>query len=681
MEWLYRTGLGAYHLGIRTAARLGHERARKWVRGRQQDVSPAIRALHAAGRPVLWLHAASLGEFEQGLPVLRALRECRPEWATVVTFFSPSGYERCHDSPEADVVAYLPVDTPAAARAWQALLRPRLAVFVKYEFWHYHLAALRRNGVPTFLVAGRFRADQPFFRSFGGWWRGMLDAFTHFCVQTDEDARLLARYGYHNTTVTGDPRVDRTAELAITPFHDERLAAFAAPGPVLFAGSVWPDDVALIQDAWPSLQSNWRLVLAPHQLREEEIEAWRAAFNADRYTGPATGRSVLILDTVGILSRAYRYGRVAYVGGGFGSGLHNTLEPLSYGLPVLFGPKHHKFPEAGEAIRRGGAFSVRTPDELTRVLEELDGPAAYAESHKAQLAYRNENRGAGRRTAEALLRLLVLLLLALPVQAQHWSQADRMLDALDGTFTKCNLMASVSGLEWRPGLCLAAAELPRNGTISLDVPLEAGRQYVFIASAESSAIDIDLFLRDPAGRVIEEDTEDDKTPVVEVAVDTSGVYSLQLHLLGGRDTTAFVSLGLLQSFGRDIRPDDYRQISQQFAAAAGAVRAAGGARRFGVQPGTWSVFGALLDDEEGTTIDNVQLPAGRSFIAATGGETLQNLDLFLANAALEIVRADDDPDPFPMIEYDNPAAAAHSVRVEVVRARGRSLVLIGLFSR
>ncbi len=341
MEWLYRTGTGAYHLGIRTAARFGHARAAKWVAGRKVDIGPAIEALHARGRPVAWLHAASLGEFEQGRPVLTALRESRPDLAFVVTFFSPSGYERCRDTELAEVVAYLPPDTPRAARDWMTLLRPRFAVFVKYEFWHYHLNALQAAGVPTFLIAGSFRPGQPFFQPYGSFWRSMLGRFTHLMVQTEGDRVLLRKIGIDRVTVTGDPRIDRTLTLAATPFTDTRLAAFTAGHPTLFAGSVWEADVRILAGAWPTLPPKWRLVLAPHQLQEAEVAQWQRLFFAERYTEAPGDHRVMILNTIGILSRAYRYARLAYVGGAFGSGLHNTLEPMSYGLPVRIRPKIH----------------------------------------------------------------------------------------------------------------------------------------------------------------------------------------------------------------------------------------------------------------------------------------------------------------------------------------------------
>lgn len=680
-EWLYRTGVGAYHLGISLAARLGNPQAREWVAGRQQDVSDRIHALHRAGRPIVWMHAASLGEFEQGRPVLEALREARPEWAVVLTFFSPSGYRRCHGTAVAEVVAYLPRDGARAAADWLDLLRPRMVLFVKYEFWYNHLRTLHARGVPTFLIAGSFRSGQLFFRPYGGFYRRMLGYFTHLLVQTIADRELLGRWGIQHVTVTGDPRVDRTAALARTDFTDARLAAFTRDHPTLFAGSVWPADVELLAGAWASVPDEWRLVLAPHQLDERQLRDWQQRFGADRYTadGPTSAR-VLLLDTVGILSRAYRYGTVAYVGGALGAGLHNTLEPMSYGLPVVFGPRYQKFPEAREAVRRGGAFSVSSAEELGERLATLRGSEQYAESQAAQRAFIAEHSGAGKRTAALLLRLLPLLLLCLPLGAQRWSTADRLTQTLDGLYAKCNLMVAISGTEWRPGLCLAAAELARDQTVSLELHLEVASKHVFIASAAPGATDIDLYVRNAAGELVASDTEADQTPIVELTVDSAATYTIQVHYVEGGGGTTLVGLGLLRSFGVPLPNPAFRDASRQFSAAAGAVRAAGGAKQFYRGKGSWCLFGHLLEEGQGATVERLPLTAGQYFFAATGPEAVQDIDLYLAGSGPEILASDPDHDAYPMIEYTVTEPGPYRLRLEVERAGQYSLVLLGLFS-
>ena len=682
MRWLLRTGAAAYHAGIRTAARFGHRRARQWVAGRTMDPSEEIAALHEADRPVVWVHAASLGEFEQARPVMIELRALQPEWAFVLTFFSPSGYERSKHTELAEVVTYLPPDGPRTARAWVALLRPVAAIFAKYEFWYDHLAALRRAGVPTFLIAGSFRAGQPFFRPYGTGWREMLTCFTHFAVQTERDARLLGGLGLANVTVTGDPRLDRTAELAETPFSDERLSRFTADAPTLFAGSVWPADVALFTEVWPSFRADWKLVLAPHQLEEAQLVAWQQTFDAERYTGGAGSGRVLLLDTIGILSRSYRYGTLAYVGGAFGSGLHNTLEPLSYGLPVIFGPGYHKFPEAVTSLDRGGAFSIRTAEELRATWSKLGDPEIRQRAAAAQHAYRNEQRGAGRRTAELIARLLTfLLLLTAPMQAQSWEPADRVLATLDGLYAKCSLMEALSAVTWRPGLCLAAAELERDSTASIEVELEAGTRYYFIAGTEDGGGDVDLYLRDTADSVVADDRESDATPVVEFLPPRSGTYRIQLHLVSAASERQYVAIGMLMAGGGPIGDLAYRQVSRQFGVAAGAVRAAGGATRFGSGENDWCVYGYLLAAGGSTTLENLRLPRGKNFLAATGTENVRDIDIYLATPDLRIVRRDQEPDSYPMIEYDQATKEPLTLRLEVESADGSGLILLGLFTR
>lgn len=415
--FLYQLAVSAYHLAIRLAALLGGQQAQLWVIGRQNPAAsqlpPHLRARQRTA-PLLWIHCASLGEWEQGRPVLEALRERLPDHKVLLTFFSPSGYERCKDTPLADHVAYLPADGPVRARSWVADLAPELAIFVKYEFWFFHLRALHQAGVPIFLVAASFRPGQPFFQWWGGWWRTMLGFFTRIMVQTSTDAELLTgpgRQPAEKVLVAGDPRMDRTRQLAETPFTDTLLAAFAQEGThTIIAGSVWPPDVALWQAIWARLPENCRLVLAPHQLHEAEITGWAEALNAARYTQASPENvvdyRVLLLDTIGILSRAYRFGEVAYVGGAFKTGLHNTLEPLAYGLPVIFGPRHQKFPEAGAAIRQGGGFSVDSPEVLLAVVQQLLHPEQRAKAAFAQRELGEALAGAGRRTAEEILRYL-----------------------------------------------------------------------------------------------------------------------------------------------------------------------------------------------------------------------------------------------------------------------------------
>lgn len=419
-EWLYRMGTGLYHAAIGLGAAVGVNRAKDWVDGRrQQPPLPAVlRVSPVKGGPcpppLLWMHCASLGEWEQGRPVLEAFRKRYPDYRAVLTFFSPSGYERCRDEPLVDHVAYLPPDSPGNATGWLAELRPTVAVFVKYELWYYHLRALHRAGVPTFLVAAHFRAGQLLLRQNGGWYRGVLRFFTGIVVQQEPSVHLLARRGQYpraRIAVGGDPRVDRTLKIADQPFSDAVVAAFTRPaGLTIVAGSVWPDDLRVLSIAFDALPTNVRIILAPHRLDGRELARTQVRWKARRYTESepedVVGARVLLLDTIGMLSRVYRYGDVAYVGGGFRTGLHNTLEPLAYGLPTVFGPRHDKFPEAAAAIANGGAWSVADDREMTRVLLRLTDPGLRQGAADRQRALGRTWAGSADRTLAFLAQMI-----------------------------------------------------------------------------------------------------------------------------------------------------------------------------------------------------------------------------------------------------------------------------------
>lgn len=403
-------GSRVYHLSVRLAALAGNKKAKQWVAGRAA-IPEQLEAIEAKRRPqqkLLWFHAASLGEFEQGMPVLEMVRENHPDVFLVLTFFSPSGYLARKNYETVDAVLYLPDDNLREATNWIDILQPNLAVFVKYEFWPAHLAALKKRKVPTVLISGAFRAEQAFFKWYGRDWVAMLGVFQKLLVQTAKDAALLAKLPLSDTkiVVAGDPRMDRVLSLAQHPFQDKVLVQFIGGRKCLLAGSVWAPDVDLLAGLIEELPTDWCLVMAPHRLKEEELKKWSSRFSAVRYSTVATKNSeqsgqVMLMDTIGILSRSYRYADLAYVGGGFGSGLHNTLEPMAYGLPVIFGPKYGKFTEAIEMVNAKGCFSVTNVRELVKVFQLLSENDQEARS--AVLNYVNHAKGATLRTYRALL--------------------------------------------------------------------------------------------------------------------------------------------------------------------------------------------------------------------------------------------------------------------------------------
>lgn len=383
-------------------AALFHPKARRWVDGRRQWRVRYTRAFEKKGR-VLWVHAASLGEFEQGRPVIEVFREKYPGWQIVLTFFSPSGYEIRKNYPLADFVCYLPADTRRNARDFLDLIQPDAAVFVKYEFWAGYLSELKRRRTPTLLVSALFRPGQPFFRWYGAFWRRMLGCFSHIFVQNETSARLLDGIGVPHYTVAGDTRVDRVLKLAENAPENGVVRAFAGNSPVFIAGSSWEADEAVFL---PVLQQaafqHYKIIIAPHEPSEKHLSQLIARLHRPfvRYsacTAAVPEADILLIDNVGLLNTLYRYGSVAFIGGGFGKGIHNTLEPAAFGLPVLFGPRYEKFEEARQMVACGGAFAVRDAAELQNVLEKLQDRTIYEKASASTRAYLAESRGATER--------------------------------------------------------------------------------------------------------------------------------------------------------------------------------------------------------------------------------------------------------------------------------------------
>ncbi len=352
--------------------------------------------------PLLWIHCASLGEFEQGRPVMEAFRKQHPEIQILLTFFSPSGYEIRKNTPLADQVFYLPLDSPRNARRFLELVKPTLAVFVKYEFWYYYLKNLKKKNIPTYLISARFRPNQPFFKKYGTLFRFMLTCFTHLFVQDESSRELLENIPGLSlpVTVAGDTRFDRVAEIA-TRDNTPALFRQLVKDPVLVAGSTWPEDediLARLMDDHPTLQ----LVLAPHQIHAGHLASIRQKFShldpvffSKAQTSTAVPR-VLVIDSIGMLSSLYRYATYCYIGGGFNkSGIHNTLEAAVYGKPLLFGTNYHKFKEACDLIDNGAAEGFQDYDSCSRALKKwMEDPVLYLEAGNAAKTYVAGNTGA-----------------------------------------------------------------------------------------------------------------------------------------------------------------------------------------------------------------------------------------------------------------------------------------------
>lgn len=411
MKGLYNIAIHLYTAAITIAAAV-NPKARLWIKGRRGLMERIEKQIsERSTRPRVWFHIASLGEFEQARPIIEQLREQRGDIEIIITFFSPSGYEIRKSYPLADAIFYLPADTPKNARRLIKAINPDVAVFIKYEFWLNYLAELRRCNIPTLLVSAIFRRESIFFHPWGKIWRDALATFSNIFVQNDNSKLLLKELGIERVTVAGDTRFDRVRAIA----HEAREIAFIKEfrglNPLFVAGSTWRRDEELITTL-ANDNPEIKFVIAPHEIEDSHIEdiVKRCRGGAIRYTQcetttPVADYQVIILDTMGMLSATYRYATWAYVGGGFGTGIHNTLEPAVYGLPIVFGPRYQKFNEAVEMVGRGIARSISNYAELSEWFAHLrDNATLWQQLHNAALTYTSSNCGATERICEAILK-------------------------------------------------------------------------------------------------------------------------------------------------------------------------------------------------------------------------------------------------------------------------------------
>ncbi len=364
--------------GLLFVVALFSAKIRRFVQGRKGTFSYLKNQLEKEDR-VIWFHTASLGEFEQGLPLIEQCKKEYPNYKILVTFFSPSGYEVKKNTHAADLVCYLPLDTKGKINRFLELTRPKLAIFVKYEFWPNTLNLLRKRNIPTLLVSGIFRPDQVFFKPYGGIMIRSLKTFTHFFVQNEESKSLLHGINFLNVTVSGDTRYDRVVEILDRDNSLTFMERFVGNSICLVAGSTWPEDQALLVDYInESDRKDLKVVIAPHKVAWDQIEKLQMSIkkNVVLYSKmnleTVDRAQVLIVDTIGLLTRIYSYADIAYVGGGMGStGLHNTLEPAVFGIPVIIGKHYKGFIEAEKLVELGGIESISTKDEFFSKLNYL----------------------------------------------------------------------------------------------------------------------------------------------------------------------------------------------------------------------------------------------------------------------------------------------------------------------
>ena len=398
--FIYNVGIHLFALLMRVAA-LFNTKAKLWVDGRRGIFKHIAQSINTGDR-IVWIHAASLGEFEQGRPVIERIKRDYPERKILLTFFSPSGYEVRKGYEGVDYIFYLPADTLSNAKRFVGLVRPEVAIIIKYEFWLNILSQLHRVRCKTYLISAIFREDQIFFKKYGEIFREALRGFKVIFVQNDQSKELLSSIGIDQVVVAGDTRFDRVASIANSSPNNDIVERFQNGSKVFIAGSTWGLDEEVIK---PMIEkyTDLKFIIAPHEMVQDRIDALISGSSRRgiRYTECISGGvnlaeyDVLIIDTIGILSSVYRYARYAYIGGGFGVGIHNTLEAATFGLPLIFGPNYLKFKEARDMIASGAATTITSSDGLDVWLSDMEERGElYEERHLLAQSYVQDNIGA-----------------------------------------------------------------------------------------------------------------------------------------------------------------------------------------------------------------------------------------------------------------------------------------------
>lgn len=341
-----------------------------FVDGRK-DVFTILEQKISANDQTIWFHAASLGEYEQGLPVIEKIKDNYPTHIIVVTFFSPSGYEVRKNNTVADVTVYLPLDTQKNAKRFLELVHPDLVFFIKYEFWINYLDQLQKQNIPTYLISGIFRKKQLFFKWYGGFYRKALNTFTYFFVQNEDSKKLITQLGKTNVIVSGDTRFDRVVAILEKDNTLDFIAQFKNTKTTIVIGSSWPKDETILSEYINSCIYDVKFIIAPHNIKPEQIEQLQNSITkktvlfSEKENKDLSKFEVFIIDTIGILTKIYSYGDIAYVGGGFGNpGVHNLLEPATFGIPIVIGPNYSHFDEAINLVEIGGSISINDSKEL-----------------------------------------------------------------------------------------------------------------------------------------------------------------------------------------------------------------------------------------------------------------------------------------------------------------------------
>jgi len=367
----------SYALAIRLGAWTGNQKAKKWLNGRKNWQSVLQEKITPLSRPIIWIHCPSLGEFEQARPVIEGLKQKYPSYALLLSFFSPSGYEIRQHYTGVEAVVYLPLDTHENAQKFIEIVKPHLVVWTKYDFWYHFLTQLKKQQVPTFLIAARFRQDQWLFKI--PFLQQILESFEKIFVQEPNSQKILEKAGLTQGRLAPDTRFDRVFQHAKAPKTIEAIETFRQNALLLVAGSTWPKDEAILLKFIEKAPSNLKLLLAPHEIKEKSLQKLiqSCPYSALRFTENPTKQElneakILILDIIGLLSSAYQYGDFSYIGGGFGAGIHNTLEAAVFGTPIFIGPRYQKFQEAHDLIRKEVAFVIESEVDLHQVFSKIN---------------------------------------------------------------------------------------------------------------------------------------------------------------------------------------------------------------------------------------------------------------------------------------------------------------------
>lgn len=401
----YEISLFSYYLGI-TLASPFNPKAKEWVKGRKnwrKKIKAQLKGLNSSKKTV-WFHVSSLGEFEQGRPLMESLKS---EHNIVLSFFSPSGYQIMKNWDGADIVCYLPIDTKRNAAEFIEFIKPSLAVFVKYDVWYHYLDQLKKNNIPRVLISARFYPKQLFFKKWASWYRKLIFLFSEILVQDEQSLSLLKSIGYNDACLTGDTRYDRVLELSKNSDEFPKIASFCGDKRVFIAGSSWPSDEQMMYDYMLKNKHDMRFIIAPHDIGFEHIRSLKSKLGDQAILfseiDKIQNEKILIIDSIGLLSRLYKYAFISYVGGAFKEGLHNILEPAAYGIPVITGPDHEGFLEGPAMEKAGALFRIDDAIQFAEIMDQLISDSTfYANAARSAHQFIEVNSGASSKTYKVL---------------------------------------------------------------------------------------------------------------------------------------------------------------------------------------------------------------------------------------------------------------------------------------